>query len=104
MAQGSAHTLRLRCPPRPRRWVNMFTFLIDSYDTLGGAAPTLFMAFFVYVWLLWTVKLLAARRSRPALGTGDALTTSVIVPVFREPERIFRRALASVSANRPTEL
>ena len=82
----------------------MFTFLIDSYDTIGGATPTLFMAFFAYVWLLWTVKWLAARRYRPSRAFGGGLRTSVIVPVFNEPEPIFRKALASVSANRPTEL
>jgi hyaluronan synthase len=82
----------------------MFTFLVDSYDTIGGAAPTLFMAFFVYVWALWAAKSLAARRYRPWGGSTAGLTTSVIVPVFNEPEVVFRQALASVSANQPTEL
>ena len=82
----------------------MFTFLIDSYDTIGGAAPTLFMMFFAYVWILWTAKSLAARRYRPWGGSAVGLTTSVIVPVFNEPEAVFRQALASVSANQPTEL
>jgi len=82
----------------------MFTFLIDSYDTLGGAAPTLFMAFFAYVWALWTAKSLAARRYRPWGSSAAGLTTSVIVPVFNEPEAVFRQALASVRANQPTEL
>jgi hyaluronan synthase len=82
----------------------MFTFLVDSYDTIGGAAPTLFMAFFVYVWAVWGVKSLAARRYRPSKRPAQRLRTSVIVPVFNEPEPVFRRALASVSANQPTEL
>jgi cellulose synthase/poly-beta-1,6-N-acetylglucosamine synthase-like glycosyltransferase len=82
----------------------MFTFLIDSYDTIGGAAPTLFMAFFVYVWALWAAKWAAARRYRPLLGSAEGLRASVVVPVFNEPEEIFRRALASVSANQPSEL
>ena len=82
----------------------MFTFLIDSYDTIGGAAPTLFMAFFAYVWALWLAKSLAARRYRPWCGSAAGLTTSVIVPVFNEPEVVFRQALASVCANQPTEL
>jgi hyaluronan synthase len=82
----------------------MFTFLVDTYDTIGGAAPTLFMAFFVYVWALWTAKWLAARRYRPWRSSPGKLTTSVVVPVFNEPEAVFRRSLASVSANEPTEL
>jgi len=82
----------------------VFTFLIDSYDTAGGAAPTAFMAFFVYVWLLWLAKTLAARRYRPWVGPASERTTTVIVPVYNEPEAVFRRALASVRANDPTEI
>ena len=82
----------------------MVTFLIDLYDTVGGAGPTAFMVFFLYVWLLWAVKLLAAKRYRPWPGPAPALTTTVIVPVYNEPEPIFRRALASVAANGPTEI
>jgi hyaluronan synthase len=82
----------------------MFTFLIDTYDAVGGAGPTVFMGFFVYVWLLWLTKSLAARRYRPWRGPASALTTTVIVPVYNEPEAIFRRALASVLANDPTEI
>src|SRR4051812_30926558 len=83
----------------------MFTFVRDASAVLGGgAAPTLFMAFFVYVWVVWTAKTLAARRYRPWRGSASQLRASVIVPVFNEPEAIFRRVLASVVANRPSEL
>jgi hyaluronan synthase len=82
----------------------MFTFLTDSYDAVGGAGVTVFMAFFVYVWLLWIAKAVAASRYRPWTGTSQGLTTTVIVPVFNEPEAVFRRALASVVANNPNEI
>lgn len=82
----------------------MFTFLVDSCDAANGAGLTAFMAFFAYVWLLWTAKTVAARRYRPWSGTPVSLTTSVIVPVYNEPESVFRRALSSVVANRPTEI
>jgi hyaluronan synthase len=82
----------------------MVTFLLDSYDAVRGAGPSVFMAFFVYVWLLWLAKTLAARRYRPFAGPAPKLTTTVIVPVFNEPEPIFRRALSSVVANRPNEI
>src|SRR4051812_27083449 len=82
----------------------MFTFLIDTYDAIGGAEPSLFMAFFLYVWTLWSAKTLAARRYRPSAGAASGVTTTVIVPVYNEPESVFRRALASVAANRPGEL
>jgi hyaluronan synthase len=82
----------------------MFTFLIDGYDAVRGSGPSVFMAFFAYVWLLWAVKTLAARRYHPWVGAVPNLTTTVIVPVFNEPEAVFRRALASVVANLPTEI
>ena len=62
------------------------------------------MAFFAYVWALWAAKALAARRYRPATRVAGPLSTSVIVPVYNEPEPLFRRVLASVVANRPSEL
>src|SRR3954447_17273889 len=82
----------------------MFTFLRDAFGTLpAGAAPTPFMVFFAYVWILWIAKALTARRYRPshAPAVGRA---SVIVAVYSEPEAVFRRSLASVAANRPAEL
>ena len=82
----------------------MFTFVRDTLGTLGGLPPTLFMAFFAYVWLLWTLKALAARRYRPSRASAAGLRASVIVPVFNEPEDVFRRVLASVVANGPAEL
>jgi hyaluronan synthase len=83
----------------------VFTFLIDSYDTIClRAAPTAFMFFFVYVWSLWLMKAAAARRYVPWRGSTPPLTTTVLVPVFNEPEAVFRRALASVAANDPHEI
>jgi hyaluronan synthase len=83
----------------------MFSFARDAWVAVGsGRPPTLFMGFFVYVWLLWTAKALAARRYRPSTASPMSLRTSVVVPVYDEPEDIWRRALASVVANRPSEL
>ncbi len=84
----------------------MFTFLRDLNDVFDGASTvTPFMALFVYVWMLWGLKALAARRYRPWTGTSERpLSTTVLVPVFNEPEHLFRRALASVRANGPSEL
>ena len=82
----------------------MFSFARDAWELVHGRAPTLFMAFFTYVWVLWTAKALAARRYRPCTRRPRSWRTSVIVPVFNEPEAVFRRSLASVVANRPTEV
>ena len=82
----------------------MFSFLLDAVHTARGTGPTAFMVFFVYVWVVWAAKALTARRYRPFEGTPGPLTTTVLVPVFREPEAVFRRALASVCAERPHEV
>ena len=82
----------------------MFTFARNIHDAVGGAGVTAFMVFFVYVWALWAAKTIAARRYRPWQEPARSLRTTVLVPVFNEPEAVFRRALASVVANDPTEI
>ena len=83
----------------------MFSFFRDAHEALGhDRGFTVYMAFFVYVWVLWSAKALAARRYRPWRDRVPDLATSVIVPVYNEPEAVFRRSLESVVANRPTEL
>jgi hyaluronan synthase len=82
----------------------MFSFFRDAWELSHGRAPTLFMIFFAYVWVLWTAKALAARRYRPSNRRVRDLATTVIVPVFNESEAVFRNSLASVVASRPTEL
>jgi hyaluronan synthase len=82
----------------------VFTFLSDSYDSISGAAPTPFMAFFVYVWLLWTAKALMARRYRLSTADPVARTTTVIIPVYNEAEELFRSCLASIGDASPTEM
>jgi hyaluronan synthase len=83
----------------------MFSFFRDAHEALGhDRGFTAYMGFFVYVWVLWSAKALAARRYRPSSRAVRELATSVIVPVYNESEAVFRRSLASVVANRPTEL
>src|SRR3954469_13820499 len=84
--------------------MEVFSFVIDAIRTAGGHAPTAFMAFFVYVWALWAFKFCSARRYRPSAAEPGPLRVSVLVPVFREPEAVFRRSLASVRAQGPFEL
>jgi hyaluronan synthase len=82
----------------------VFTFLNQGYHSLRGAAPTPFMVFFVYVWLLWMAKAGLARRYRPSSADPAGRTSTVIVPVYNESEELFRECLASIWANQPTEL
>jgi hyaluronan synthase len=82
----------------------MFTFLTDTHDALRGHPLTPYLVFFAYVWGLWVAKAVAARRYRPTATDPGPLATTVIVPVYREDEAVFRRVLASVAANEPTEI
>jgi hyaluronan synthase len=83
----------------------MFSFFRDAYEALGhDRGFTTYMAFFAYVWVVWSAKALAARRYRSFGGAAGDLPTSVIVPIYNEPEAVLRRSLASVVANRPTEV
>jgi len=78
----------------------VITFIRDAIH----GAPTAFMVFFIYVWIVWSGKALAARRYRPTAADPGPLSVSVLVPVFREPEEIFRRVLESVRSQGPHEL
>jgi hyaluronan synthase len=80
------------------------TFLRDAWSAGHGAALTPFMAFFVYIWALWAAKVAAARRYRPFAQSSEGLAATVLVPVYREPEALFRRCLAAVRAEGPAEL
>jgi hyaluronan synthase len=80
------------------------TFLRDAWGSLHGARPTAFMAFFGYAWVLWAAKVLTARRYRPSVADTAAVSATVLVPVYREPEALFRRCLSSIRAQNPVEL
>src|SRR3954452_25334906 len=84
--------------------VSVFTFVRDGWNALHGAGLTPYLVLFAYVWLLWAAKLLAAGRYRPWDADPGLLSTSVIVPVFHEPEALFRRCLQSIRAEDPGEL
>src|SRR4051812_37036622 len=70
---------------------------------MDGESPTPFVWFFLYVWAVWAAKALAARRYRPWSEDRGLCRTTVLVPVYNEPEAVFRRALAGVRLNEPTE-
>jgi hyaluronan synthase len=83
----------------------VFTFLYRGLQMAqDGARPTPFVWFFLYVWVLWGAKALAARRYRPCEDDAGMRRTTVLVPVYNEPDAIFRRTLVSVLLNDPTEM
>ncbi len=82
----------------------MFTFVRDAGHALHGAGLTPFMAFFAYVWVLWAVRTLIARRYRAFTAEPGARSASVIIPTYREPEPLLRRVLAAVRDEAPAEL
>ena len=74
----------------------MFSFALDAVETTRGQLPSAYLLFFVYVWSVWSLKALAARSYRPSIADPGPLAVSALVPVNREPEAVFRHALASV--------
>jgi hyaluronan synthase len=83
----------------------VFTFVYHGLQVvMHGATPTPFMGFFVYVWVVWSCKALGARRYRPWTAEPPVQRVTVLVPVYNEPEGIFRRSLASVRLSLPTEM
>jgi hyaluronan synthase len=70
-------------------------------------AVSLFLVFLAYVWALWSLKASMASMYQPYTdpdGLTKDLTTSVIVPVYDEPEETFRAVLTAVRRNNPTEV
>ena len=79
----------------------MYTFIVDIRHALLGGAVTPFLVFFLYVWTVWVTKTACARRYRPFTdpeGVTAGLRTTVIVPVYNEPEPVFRAVLERASA------
>lgn len=73
----------------------------------GSSGVTALLAFFCVVWALWLAKFALASRCRPFSdreGGAPTFRTTVIAPVYREPEDLFGRVLESVRANEPSEL
>lgn len=86
----------------------VLTPLEDMGDALYGIRGiTPLLVFFCFVWILWLCKYLLAAWCFPARdpeGATAHLRTTVIAPVFDEPEDVFRTVLRSVRDNQPAEL
>lgn len=85
----------------------MYTFFVYLKDLLSTGGVRSFLAFFVFVWAFWALKVFLASRYRPFTDPEHktrSLRTTVVSPVFNEPEEIFRAVLESVRANGPSEL
>jgi hyaluronan synthase len=85
----------------------VYTFYVYLRDVLANGGFYLFIAFFVFVWAVWLLKSAIASRYRPFVDRGgvtERLRATVIVPVFDEPDYLFRRVLTSIEANNPAEL
>lgn len=81
----------------------MIAFIYQVMDWIRYGQPHFFVIFFVYVWVVWTVKVLGSRRYAPAVNDFIA-STSVVMPVYQEPPEVLARALASIRAAAPDEI
>lgn len=81
----------------------MYTSIIQLKDFLEHGRLHYFMLFYLFVWVVWTLKAAFALRYRPYTKPYSD-TTSVIVPVVDEKPEDFRRVLQSIKDNGPTEV
>ena len=81
----------------------MIAFIYQLLDWIRHSQPHFFVAFFIYVWLVWAIKMLGARRYAPA-ENDFTTTTSVVIPVYDEDPEVLRTVLGSIQANNPDEI
>jgi hyaluronan synthase len=81
----------------------VISFVVQLLDWIRYDQRHAFVLFCIYVWVVWLVKVLGARRYAKA-ERDYATTVSVVVPVFMEDPEVFERVLASIVHNRPDEL
>ncbi|MFW6073997.1 MAG: glycosyltransferase [Chloroflexota bacterium] len=81
----------------------MIAFVYQLMDWIRFSQPHAFVVFFIYVWVVWTVKVLGSRRYMPAINDYTT-STSVVMPVYQEPPEVLRRSLRSIAANNPDEI
>lgn len=81
----------------------MITFAIQTLDWLKYGQFHYFWLFFVYVWVVWTIKAIASRFYKEVTDEYQT-TVSVVIPVFREDYSIFDQVLASIASNQPDEI
>jgi hyaluronan synthase len=81
----------------------MLSFLLQVDAWLNDGQLRLFAVFMGMIWLLWTVRVVLARHYWPEQVPWN-VTTSVIIPVVDEPEQLFRKVLARIVEQHPTEI
>lgn len=62
-----------------------------------------FVLFFIYIWVLWGMKMLTAKQYKPFTGSSD-FETSIIIPVVDEPTNVFTFMLQRIQGHNPEEI
>ncbi len=82
----------------------MFIFILQMRHMLGGHPEIyLFALYSSLIWFLWVCKVVLSGGYRPFTGQYFG-STSVIVPVVDEPERLFREVLRRMVSEQPDEI
>ena len=74
----------------------MFWSAIQLWDLIVYHRMHFFFIFSCYVWIIFLIKFLSARKYKPFKGEVPALSTSAVVVVFREKIDDFKRCLVSL--------
>lgn len=81
----------------------VFVFLLQLRDSIASHRIYLFTIFVALVWVIWAMKVRLSRRYRPYEVAYNP-TTSVVIPVVDEPERLFREVLRRIVEQDPDEV
>lgn len=74
----------------------MLWYIIQFWDLLQYHNLHLFFIFSCYVWAIFFIKFLSARKYQPFTGEVPDLSASAVVVVFREDISIFKKCLQSL--------
>jgi hyaluronan synthase len=81
----------------------VLTFFLQVRDLFVHGRVHLFIAFTLFVWLLWAIRAGLSVSYRPWTEPVN-LTASVVVPVVDEPASLFREVLARINRQQPHEV
>lgn len=81
----------------------MLAFILQIRAWTETGRFFVFAAFMLMIWFLWLLKVCLATYYRP-WRTPYYVTTSIVIPVVDEPEKLFRSVLRRIVEQRPTEV
>jgi len=78
--------------------------ILQIIDLIRNGDIHFYLIFFIWVWLVWLVKIIFARRYQEDKFKDEVdISTSIIVPTYNEIPKVFENALKSTVDENPNE-